>query len=89
MPPLTVTVIEDLDVLRDLAPSLLTGLIATMMHQLILQHSPETLHPHGWDHAELPQRCLIHLGTILSPAIGVMNEPRGWTVGVDVLTLVG
>ena len=39
MPPLTV--IEDLDVLRDLAPSLLTGLVATMMHQLILQRPPK------------------------------------------------
>lgn len=37
MPPLPVK--EDLDVLRDLEPSLLMGLAATMMHEFIL-HVP-------------------------------------------------
>jgi len=69
MPSLTVR--EDLDVLRDLAPRLLTGLVATMMYQLILQRAPETLHrrvviaialpTHEWDHAKLPQGGLIRL----------------------------
>ena len=73
MSPLTV--IEQLDVLRDLAPSLLTGFVATMMHQFILQRLSETLHrgvviavslpTHGWNQAELPQLILIVLGTIL------------------------
>ena len=72
-PPLPV--IEDLDILRDLAVSLLTGLVATMMHQLILQRSSETLHrrvvitvtlpTHGRGHSELPQLLLIVSDTIL------------------------
>jgi len=37
-------VIEQFDILRELAPSLLTGFVATMMHQFILQRPPETLH---------------------------------------------
>jgi hypothetical protein len=91
MPPLTI--VEDLDVLRDLAPRLLPGLVATMMHELILQRPPKALHrrvviaiplpTHGGNHAELLQGGLIRLGTILRPAIGVMNESPGWTLGVD------
>ena len=73
MPPLTV--IEDLDVLRDLAPCLLTSLVAPVMHQFVLQRAPKTFHrsiivavaspTHGRGHAELLQLLLIGLGTIL------------------------
>ncbi len=87
------TVIEELDGLRDLAPRLLPGFVATLMRQLILQRAPETLHrrvviaialpTHEGNHAELPQGGLICLGTILRSAIGVMHEPPGWTRDVD------
>lgn len=90
MPPLTGR--EELDGLRDLAPSLLTGLVATMLHPLLLQRPPDPLHrrvvrasplpTHRGTHAERPQGGLIRLGTLLRPAIGVMNEPPGWTLGV-------
>ena len=73
MPPLTV--IEELNVLRDLAPRLLPRIISPMMHQLIFQCPPETLHrrvviaialpAHGGDHADLPQLILIVLGTMI------------------------
>ena len=73
MSPLTV--VEQLDVLRDLAASLCTGLVAPVMYQLILQRPPDTLHrrvviaialpAHGGNHAELPQLILIVVGTIL------------------------
>ena len=73
MPPLTV--VKQLDVLRDLSPSLLSRRISPMVHQLIFQGPPETLHrrvvraiaipAHGGNHAELPQLILIVVGTIL------------------------
>ena len=37
-------VIEELDGLRDLAPRLLPGFVATLLRQLTLQRAPETLH---------------------------------------------
>lgn len=74
MPPLMV--IEDLDVLRDLAPRLLTGLVATMMHELILQRPPATLHrrvvmaiappTHGWDDNE--SRACYQLSNVIEAA---------------------
>ena len=73
VPPLSV--LEGLDVLRDLAVSLRTGLVAPVMHQLILQRSPKTLHrriviavslpTHGRGHATLADLILIGLGTLL------------------------
>ena len=91
MPP--VPVIEDLDVLRDLTLGLLSRVVVPVVHQLILQCAPETLHrsvviavtlpTHGRGQAELPQLRLIGLGTILRAAIRMMNEPRGWPFGVE------
>jgi hypothetical protein len=82
MPPLAV--VEHLDVLRKLSSSLLTGLVAPMMHQLILQGPPATLHRRvvraialpapGGDHADLPQLLLIVVGTILRATIGVVEQ---------------
>lgn len=82
MPPLTV--IEDLDVLRDLSPSLLPCRISPLVDQLIFQCPPETLHrrvviaialpAHGGNHAELPQLILIVVGTILGPTVGVVDQ---------------
>src|SRR5215831_6969038 len=84
----TLTVIEDLDVLRDLPPGLLPRVITPVMHQLILQCPPETLHrrvviavalpTHGWGQAELPQLILLVLGTILGPTIGVVDQSWAW-----------
>src|SRR5689334_6178070 len=80
-------VVEHLDVLRDLAASVLTGLVAPVMHQLILQCPPETLHrrvviavalpAHGRGHAELPQLLLIVLSTILG---GFNRSTQHWVV---------
>ena len=79
-------VIKQLDVLRDLAPSLLTGFVAPMMHQFILQRSPETLHrgvviavplpTHGRRQAILAEVLLVDLGTILRAPIGVVDQSR-------------
>jgi len=89
----TLTVIEELDVLRDLLPSLLPCFIPPVVHQLILECSPETLYrrvilavalpPHGRGQTELPQLRLIVLGTILRAAIRMMNESRSWALGVE------
>jgi len=83
-------VIEQLDVLRDLAASLLTGLVAPVMHQLILQCPSGTLHrriviavalpTHGRGHAELSQPLLIVLRTILGPTVGVVDQAWAWTL---------
>ncbi|QPD03642.1 MAG: hypothetical protein Nkreftii_001416 [Candidatus Nitrospira kreftii] len=88
MSPLTV--VERLDVLRDLAASWLTGLVAPVMHQLIFQRPPETLHrrvviaiplpTHGRGHAELPQLLLIVLRTILGPTVGVVVQAWAWAL---------
>ncbi len=89
MPPLTV--VEHLDVLCNLSPSLLPCFIPPMVHQLILQRPPETLHrrivitiplpTHGRGHAELPQLLLIVLCTILGPTVGVVDQAWAWTLG--------
>ena len=91
MPALAV--VEDLDVLRDLAPDLLPRLIALMVHEFILQRAPKAfyrrivvavaLSTHGHCHAELAQPILIVLGTILGPATRVMDEPWAWAFGPD------
>jgi hypothetical protein len=72
VPPLSV--IEDLDVLRDLAPCLLTGLVVPVIHQFVLQRAPKTFHrsiivavtspTHGRGHATLADLILIGLGAI-------------------------
>ncbi len=64
-----------LDVLRDLASSLLAGLNAPVVHQVVLQYAPKTFHrcivvavaspTHGRGHATLAELILIGLGTIL------------------------
>ena len=65
------TVIEELDVLRDLMPGLLPRGISPIMRQLILERVPEALYrrliisvalaTHGRDQAKLPQTLLIVL----------------------------
>lgn len=82
MAPLTV--VEDLNVLRDLPSGLFPRFITSVMHQFILQRAPETLHrgivvavaspTHGRGHAELAYAILIRLGTILRAAIGVTGS---------------
>jgi len=91
MPPLAV--VEHLDVLRNLSPSLLPRIISPMVHQLIFQCPPETLHrrvviaialpAHGGDHAELPQLILIVVGTILGATVGVVDQARAWAFRPD------
>ena len=81
-------VVEQLDVLRDLAASLRTGLVAPVMYQLILQRPPDTLHrrvviaiplpTHGRGQAELPQLLLIVLRTIVGPTVGVVDQAWVW-----------
>ena len=71
------------DVLRDLAPGLLPRLIALMVHEFILQRAPKAFHrgivvaiafpTHRHGHAKLAQPSLIVLGTILGPAIRVVD----------------
>ncbi len=88
VPPLPV--IEALDVLGDLVPSLLTGLDAPVMHQFVLQGPPETLHrrivvavaapTHGRNHATLAELLLVDLGTILRAPIGVGDQSRAWAL---------
>jgi hypothetical protein len=68
-------VIEALDVLHDLVLRLLTGLVAPVMHQFVLQRAPKTFRQsiivavaaptHGRGHAILADLILIGLGTIL------------------------
>ncbi len=88
MSPLTV--VEQLNVLRDFPLGLLPRGIPPMMHQLILQRPPETLHrriviavalpTHGRGHAELPQLRLIVLSTILGPTVGVVDQAWAWAL---------
>ena len=83
-------VIEQLTIRRDLAPGLLPRGIPPVVHQLIFQRAPDTLHrgvviavalpTHGRGQAKLPQLILIVLGTILRSAIGVVDQPRAWTL---------
>ena len=90
---LPLAVVEHLDVLRNLSPSLLPRMISPMMHQLIFQCPPETLHrrvviaialsAHGGDHAELPQLILIVVGTILGATVGVVDQARAWAFCPD------
>ena len=66
------TVVEDLNVLRDLPAGVFPRVIAPMMHQFILQCAPETFHrgivvtvappTHRCGHAELAQ--LIAAGSV-------------------------
>ena len=63
------SVVEDLDVFRDLARSLLAGGEAAVMHQFGLQGAPATFHrcvipaiplaTHGRLHAELAEQLLV------------------------------
>jgi hypothetical protein len=67
-----------------LTPSLLARAVTLVVHQLILQGSPDTLHQcviiavalptHGRGHAELLQLILIGLGTILGPTVRVVEQ---------------
>ena len=41
---LPLTVVEYLNVLRDLTPGLLARVVVPVVHQLILQRPPDTLH---------------------------------------------
>ena len=77
MPALAI--VADLDVLGDLSPSLLTGFIASMVHQFIVQCTPKAFHrrsvvavapaQHRGVHAELHQQRLVVLGTIQGASI--------------------
>ena len=88
MPPLAV--VEHLNVLRHLSPSLLPRIISPVMHQLSFQCPPETLHrgvviaiplpTHGGDHAPLPQLILIVVGTLLGPTVGVVEQAWAWAL---------
>ena len=81
VPPLPV--IEDLNILRDLASSLLSRVVAPVMHQFVLQRAPKTFHrgivvtvpppTHGRGHAKLADLILIVVGTILRATIGAMD----------------
>ena len=89
----SLAVVEDVNVLGDLALSLVTGFIAAMMHQFILERAPETLHRrvviavpparHRGAQAELLQPGLVGMRAILGSAIGVMEEPRSWAFRAD------
>lgn len=85
MAPLTV--IEELDILRDLLPGLLPRGIPPVMHQFVLPRTPKTFHrgiviavaspTHGRDQAEL---MLMVLGTILRAAIRVVDQAWSWAL---------
>lgn len=76
---LTNSVVEDFNVLGDFLPGLCARSKAPVMHQLVFQGSPETLHrrvvptialaAHGSLHAELLQLLSISVGAVLAATI--------------------
>src|SRR5947209_2928503 len=91
MPPLTI--VEDLDVLEDVAPGLIAGLIVTMMDQFSLQAVEEALHggvvpavafaAHRTHHAVLDQLLLIVTGSVLAATVGMMHAARQRPASLD------
>lgn len=89
MPPLTV--VEELDVLRDLSSGLFARGVAPVMYQFVLPRPPKAFHggivitvppPRHRDvQTELFQPNLVVLRAILSPAIRVMQQPGGRALG--------
>ena len=80
----TLAIVEDFDVLGNLADRLLPGFVTSVVDEFIFECSPETFHrriivaispaAHGGLHTELPDELLILVRTILAAAIGVVNE---------------
>ena len=77
MPPLAV--VEDFDVLGDLANRLLPRFVASVVDEFIFECSPEAFHrriivaispaAHGCFHAELLDQSLVFVRAILAAAI--------------------
>jgi hypothetical protein len=79
------TVIEDLNVLLDGGFGLVSGLVATVMYQFVVEGAPEVFHQgvaivvssmrHGYRHAELLKNLLIVVRTVLNATIQMMDLP--------------
>lgn len=68
-----------------------SGTVAPVVHQFILERSPETFHrgvvpaislaAHGCGHAKLLQQFLVIMRAVLAAAIRVENQAPGRTLG--------
>ena len=87
----SLAVVEDVDVFGDLSDGLRTRFVTPVVHEFVLEGSPETFHRgivvavaasrHGRLHARLFQQIPIVASAIRRAAIRMVNQPWGRALG--------